>query len=232
MPSTEPELLLIDAGNSFLKVATLKGRRLLPLLRVPTEEFLKNPCLLKGISEGKELVVASVVPQVLKRIKELHPNPLIVSQKLKLPFKLRYGSEMGADRIANLAALHGERKPTVVVSCGTATVIDALINGAFAGGYLLPGIEKGAECLSEKTALLPKVKPEGTLKGGFNTKECLNGGLFLMTVGAIEKAKEIFKAKRVVVTGGWGKTVAELGGWEFDRYLTFKGMVEIWKVNC
>jgi type III pantothenate kinase len=231
MQNTELKLILIDVGNSFLKVASLRGRNILPLLKISTREFLKNPQLLKKSLKGKELVVASVVPLATERIKELHPNPLIVSQELKLPFKLRYGSKMGAERIANLAALHGEREPVLVVSCGTATVIDALIDKTFAGGYLLPGIDKGAECLSEKTALLPRIKPKGTLRGGFNTTECLNSGLFLMTVGAIEKAKKIFKAKKVIVTGGWGKTVSKLGRWEFDSYLTFKGLVEIWKTN-
>ena len=95
-----------------------------------------------------------------------------------VPLLVDNPKEVGTDRVANcLAAYANFGGPTIVVACGTATVVDAVsAKGEFLGGAIAPGINLGVEALSEHTVTVRKVelRPPRSVVGK-NTVEALQG---------------------------------------------------------
>ena len=229
MPSTEPEVLLIDAGNTRVKGALYSRRRILPLFSLKTDEVVRKGEL--PHINFPNAAAASVVPQVTEIIKRVYPGALLISSRLKLPFKVSYRGELGADRIANIAGGLKYSNSFVVVSCGTATVIDVVKEREFVGGYILPGVKTMATELYKRGALLPEVRlEEFSLKPGNSTEECIKSGISLATAGAIECVKNLYPFP-LFITGGLGKKVAKVIGGNFLKWLTFEGILEVWRTE-
>ena len=116
--------------------------------------------------------------------------------------------KLGSDRFASLIGARyrfpGER--LLVVTCGTATTIDALeADGRFIGGMIAPGLGTMAESLAVNTALLPSVAA-ATRERVFadNTRDAIISGCLSAQVGAIAQAMEQRQdpAARCVLSGG------------------------------
>lgn len=231
MQSTEPKLLLVDAGNTRVKGALYSGRKIEPVFSVKTEEFEKRAEELLTKYNFSDLAVASVVPKVSGKIKDIFPGALFVSEVKKLPFKHSYREKPGEDRIANICGGLNYSESFIVVSCGTATVIDVVVDREFIGGYILPGIQTMAECLSVKGALLPNVNlTELSEKVGSSTVDCIVSGITVSTVGAVERVKNRFKLP-LLITGGFGELISKLTEGRFIRTLTFEGLLKLWKAK-
>jgi len=231
MQSIEREVLLIDVGNTSIKVGrALKGGVEL-LSTLPTVKALKEPESLTGLlKERGEVAVASVVPQASKVIKEACPRALFVEPKGELPVKIPYRGRMGADRVANILGAYTLFKSFIVASVGTAVVVDAVVNGEFKGGIILPGLELMAGALRNKTALLPKV--EGAeRKLGRETEECIRGGIFRAIEGAVKTVKEELPGIPLILTGGGGNLFKEALGGIYLKDLTLTGIFEFWKLK-
>jgi len=231
MQSIEREVLLLDVGNSAIKVGrTLKGKVEF-LFALPTQKALKDRKELEEILKGRgEVAVASVVPELSKAIKEIFPKALFIENLQELPVKIGYKSSMGADRVANILGASTLFKSFIVASVGTAAVIDVVINRAFKGGAILPGPELMAEALKSKTALLPKVGGVRE-KVGKSTPECIKAGIFMGIKGAIKSLKGEFKGIPLILTGGGGDLFRESLGGIYIRELTLKGIFEFWKLK-
>jgi type III pantothenate kinase len=117
-------------------------------------------------------------------------------------------TQLGSDRFASLiGARHryvGQR--LLVVTCGTATTIDALeADGTFIGGMILPGLATMATSLAVNTALLPAVdKAERARVFAENTNDAIISGCLSAQVGAIMYAYEqrTNPLARCVLSGG------------------------------
>ncbi|WP_457755287.1 type III pantothenate kinase [Thermovibrio ammonificans] len=232
MQSTERKLVVLDVGNTAVKAALFEGGKLFSLFTVPTARASEElPLRLKNLS-GTPLAYASVVPEVSRLIDKLFPQSFSVSRAQKLPINVNYGSKMGADRLAAMSALH-HFESYVVVSCGTATVIDAVKEKEFVGGYILPGLYTMAEALREKTALLPEVKEFKTLKPGRSTRECISAGILAATVGAVKAVVEHIgiEPNRIFLTGGAAKDVGRVTGWRLVEGLVLRGIVTLYLLN-
>ena len=116
--------------------------------------------------------------------------------------------QLGCDRFASLIGARyrfpGER--LLVVTCGTATTIDALeADGSFIGGMIVPGLGTMANSLAVNTALLPAVvaaKRERVFAD--NTHDAIMSGCLSAQVGAIAQAMAQRQAPgaRCVISGG------------------------------
>ncbi len=116
--------------------------------------------------------------------------------------------QLGSDRFASLIGgrhrFPGER--LLVVTCGTATTIDALeADGRFIGGMIVPGLGTMANSLAVNTALLPAVeaaKRERVFAD--NTQDAIISGCLSAQVGAIAQAmmQRHDPAARCVISGG------------------------------
>ena len=229
MLSTERSVLLIDAGNTKVKGALYRNGQIVPVFSVKTAEVIKGREL--PPIKASDVAVASVVPEVTEVIKRVYPGALFISKNSKLPFKLNYRGNIGADRLANIAGALSYSESFIVVSCGTATVIDVVVSKEFVGGYILPGIQTMAECLSRKGALLPEVDLKELRKNpGRSTEECIRAGISVSTLGAIEEIKKRFNLP-LFITGGLGRIVSEILRERFLENLTFEGIYRIYRAE-
>lgn len=104
----------------------------------------------------------------------------------------RQPQQLGCDRFASLIGARHlfPQEPLLVVTCGTATTIDALdADGTFIGGMILPGLGTMAQSLALKTAQLPAVSAVTTDQlFADNTQDAIISGCINAQAGAIMRA--------------------------------------------
>lgn len=170
-------LLVVDAGNTHLRLGIVRDGSLLDVARAATPHAATDDeveLLLDGLlglygcrlAEATAIALASTVPAVAVAVEAVAARrdlPCCVAGATTLPFPVRVArpSDVGPDRLVNAyaaARLHGT--PAVVVDCGTATTLDAVDHeGAFVGGAIAPGLGLGLDVLAARTARLPRVEP-------------------------------------------------------------------------
>ncbi len=107
-------------------------------------------------------------------------------------------TQLGSDRFATLVAAR-HRHPSqalLVVTCGTATTIDALdSSGRFIGGMILPGLLTMAKSLAVNTAQLPEVR-DVQVEHQFadNTRDAIVSGCVTAQAAAIAQALRTLRA--------------------------------------
>lgn len=99
-------------------------------------------------------------------------------------------TQLGCDR---WAALIGARSLTksgalCVVDCGTALTVDAVTaEDRFIGGVIFPGIDLIQESLLKRASDISENRAEFKQVFGTTTAECVSGGSFIGTAGAIDR---------------------------------------------
>ena len=205
-------LLAIDVGNTNTVLALLDGQEVRHRWRLSTQanrtadEYmvaLASLFALAGLDQRvvDRIVVATVVPPALFNLQTLARErfgmePLIVSKELDIGIGIDVPnpSEVGADRLVNSAAAHAEhgadgKGGLVVVDFGTATTFDIILNGAYSGGVIAPGINLAVDALYSASAQLPRVavappKDERAMAKG--TVNAMQAGIFYGYIGLIE----------------------------------------------
>ena len=126
----------------------------------------------------------------------------------------RNPQQLGSDRFASLIAAHYlfPTTPLLVVTCGTATTVDAIdAEGNFNGGMILPGLGTMAQSLALNTARLPEVSPVD-FKAVFadNTKDAIISGCINAQIGAVMRALEHLQQTEVlcIFSGGSAQYIA------------------------
>lgn len=208
-------LLAIDIGNTSIAFGIFKGKRLVRTWKVSTQEVIKKRALKlpKGIDSA---IISSVVPKATPMIKktiarQYKIQPLVLGENIKAPIKNLYRKprQVGQDRLVNAVAakkLYGY--PAVVIDFGTAITFDVISKkGEYLGGVIFPGIETSLNALSQKAALLPKIKvalPKDLI--GRDTVDSMRSGVFYgigaLCDGLISKLKAKYGPMRVIATGG------------------------------
>ena len=165
------------------------------------------------------------------------PRVVANTDDFPLPIRVDEPRRVGIDRLLNAVAvneLRSANRSAVIVDSGTATTVDVVsIDGAFAGGAILPGLALSAKALHEYTALLPLVSvaelgqttPESL---GRNTREAIRSGLFWGQLGAVKELieRQIGSTAEIFVTGGGGALLAEhLPRSRFEPHLPLQGLV-------
>lgn len=242
--------LVIDIGNTSTSVGYYRNGKVSGVGRCKSRfQLLEEVFPLITTNPVDRVVVASVVPSLNARWKRLLrdaglPAPLFVSHELALGVPVDYPKpeNIGADRLANAAAvakLFG--MPSVVCDFGTALTFDVLDGKrGYIGGIICPGLPLMFDYLSEKTALLPHVKPVKTKAVvGRNTAQAMQIGARLGYRGMVREILHALEqdlgAKKLPVccTGGYA-------GWIFkdwdvaatiDPNLTLKGLGIIGELN-
>ena len=224
--------VLIDAGNTFVKVAIREGDDFKPLLKIETEKVKSGEFPLNG----RIAVVSSVVPSINPIIRESFEKVFFISSKSLLPLKLDYKTPetLGADRIAAACGFLEYGGTGIVVLAGTALVIDVVRDGVFHGGAILPGVSLMAESLGRFTEQLPDVKDFLNKYPGKSTAESIMSGIGLALAGAVERVLklEMVGDFSVVLTGGYAKDLRRMIGQGIvDEFLIFRGLWEIFMWN-
>lgn len=241
-------MLVIDAGNSKVKIAIFKDERI-----VKKEILDKERCLEKGFlrrkvfKENEEDIIAfsSVVPVITEGI-------ISLSQKMKKKYfnvckakntilKINYAVEqLGGDRLANaVAAYRKYSSPLLVIDFGTATTYNVVLrDGTFDGGIIAPGIKTCIDFLIQNSGLLPDIllKSPGTFLG-HNTEESLISGFYYTFTGQM---KEVFLNVKEHI-GNEYKTIGTGGLIDYaclafpnitpDKNLTLLGIKMLYEAN-
>ena len=217
-------MLAIDQGNSSAKLAwfDLSGniirRERLEIDRgISRTDFLR---LLseKGVENGlyEAAYLSSVVPELTPLWVEL-AHVKVIDNSWELPIKAMNKETSGTDRLmAAVAAADKKNLPAIIVSFGTATVVDGINeNGDFIGGMIAPGIITAIDALGEKASQLFGVydidRPQNPF--GADTLEALKSGIFYHTLGSvtamIKAVGSAFEKPPVIyLTGGMAEKIA------------------------
>jgi len=226
-------LLLVDAGNSRIKWALADGdsRAALGCWRgsgsVAREQAGELAQAWSGLAVERVLLsnvagatVRTTLEQVLQAAAPGVAPQWIGSQPQLAGVKNGYRQplQLGSDRFISAIGAHAlyPDQPLLVVTCGTATTIDAIAaDGLFHGGLILPGLSLMAASLARNTAQLPQVvQPDEKLPlFADNTEEAIISGCMAAQTGAIEHAFADFSRRHAdetvlcLVSGGAGASV-------------------------
>jgi len=207
--------LIIDIGNTRVKLAVYEENSCLNKFIILKEEFLKNvEKILKEYPKIKKGIISSVdffskeEENELKKALEL----TIVSASMKLPFKNLYATPktLGLDRIALIAAAADKYKNNnvLVIDAGTCITFDFLnTKNEYLGGAISPGLTIRYEALNNLTAKLPLLKPKDSDFFIENTTEnSIHSGVINGTIneidGVIGQYKSSYEDLTVILTGG------------------------------
>jgi len=236
-------LLAIDIGNTNIKSALFKGKRIIKRFDLPVTTYSRGKFAQKlaGSQPISAVAICSVVPKLTKILKHdlkrlTGKTPYIIGKDLIVPIKNFYRSpkQLGQDRLVGAyAACNLYPAPLIVIDSGTAITFDAVSREkTYLGGLIFPGMRICLEALREKTALLPRIKLQQpkTLIGTDTQTSILSGIVF----GIASLSKEVVKMIKqrlgknalVIGTGGNIRLIQKYSGIriKIDADLTLKGI--------
>ncbi len=222
-------LLAVDIGNTNIKIALFKGKKIFSSWRLLTdkgglthqyEEILKKlfgPAKIRTVAI-EAILVCSVVPKLTPVFKKalfslFKKRPLILGKDIIAPIKNLYKKpeQVGQDRLANaVGAVNKYGSPIIVVDFGTALTFDVITAaGSYLGGIIVPGLELSLKALTGCADLLPEVvlsRPRALL--GRETVASIRSGIVygysFLVEGILRGLKKELRLKvhQVVATGG------------------------------
>ena len=207
--------LLFNIGNTHTQWvgADSSGKPLGAVKSLPTADWMESPGMLPIAEHGCVVWAACVVPQARKILSEaaiyqqLHFVDAKSAAALGLDFSLVDTSTLGADRIANVAALLEYPLPAACIDCGTAITLEIVTRDKFfAGGAIFPGRKLMRKGLAIGTAALPELPLSEELPQvpGTNTREALALGIDRGIVGMVREMLTLVQpyGKAVLVAAG------------------------------
>ncbi|MBU0709667.1 MAG: type III pantothenate kinase [Candidatus Omnitrophica bacterium] len=243
-------LLAIDIGNSNIGMGIFQSRYLIKRVSIPTKQKNYKKIIKKIFTRYKidDTIICSVVPEACRvlaqDIKVLSgKRPRLIGRGIKVPIKNLYHNpgEVGSDRLVNAYAgtlLYGS--PLIIIDFGTAVTLDVISKKReYLGGMILPGLDISLDALTDRTALLPKVKLEKPRSFiGRDTKSSILSGILFGFGASInylsDRTKGIIgKNAKVIGTGGKVNFIKKYCNRfnRIDNDLTLKGLYYIYQVN-
>jgi|AGTN01.1.fsa_nt_gi pantothenate kinase, type III len=253
--------LLLDIGNTNIKIGVVKDDKIVNTWRVASDHYKTADefgmiflDLFKTqkytFDEVDGIIISSVAPALNYTIEHMctyytKKKPIMVNSRLDLGIKINYvfPEELGADRIVNaVAAYKIYGGPVIVVDFGSATTFGIVDKeGVFLGGAIAPGIKSSAEALTNTAAKLPRielVRPRSVI--GRTTVENMQAGLIYGFTGLVETIindmveESGFTNVKVIATGGMSQLVTSSGTKSIDvvdRALSLKGLKILYDLN-
>ena len=188
------------------------------------------------------LAVSSVVPALTGQFQQL--GAFIVSGEMKLPFEPSGLdlSTVGADRLANAAALLDGPLPALSIDFGTAITFEYVTRDRqFAGGAILPGRMLLRQALHDHTAQLPLLPLYDAIPPlpGQNTVDAMRIGTDGAAVGAVRSLigqwKNVCEPESLRITACGGDRAFFLnhleGVTDGGDYFTVSGIRRLWEFD-
>lgn len=193
-------MLLLDAGNSRIKWALVESGVWVRQGVAGIAEWAVLQQAFAGLTPPHKILVSNVAgeqaAQHIRAACAAWPCPVVFvtarDEQCGVRSAYQQPAQLGSDRwVALIAAWHQVRAACLVVSCGTATTVDALSDeGEFLGGLILPGMDMMRRSLIEGTAQL--AAKEGVWREfPRNTADGIFSGTIQATVGAILQQFEL-----------------------------------------
>lgn len=244
-------IILMDAGNSRIKWASLEGKKLesrgaVTRTNAPTRDF--STAGWDDIDTPEAVFVASVAGD---KFDKTLSNWVKRKWKLDAQFiRTRdkgYGvnnayadtKKLGVDRWLTLVAAHESYPgPVCVVDCGTAITLDAMTaKGDHEGGLIIPGLSMMQECIRDRASNINEVALNAEAGGRLlaaDTGNAIIAGSLYSAVALIERVvgdlvAEWGKPVQCLLTGGDAEQVASLLSIKVTHCpdLVFEGMATI-----
>jgi len=240
-------MLLVDIGNARIKWALQDADNWKtgePVQRKDRAfKDIARPAW-KDLDVPERIIVSNVagedyrksVQTWIKRRWKVTPEFLpVTEQQCGVSNAYSVPQRLGADRWANLLAVHAHYKgPAVVIDCGTAITIDAIeADGTHLGGLIVPGMELMVSAL---TGQAPGVKIEEAGNQeismlGRSTEAAVSGGVLYTAIALVERVfmdlrGELGNRTNLLLTGGDATRVLPLLGSrpEYIPDLVLKGL--------
>lgn len=207
--------LIIDAGNTLVKMAVFKGRDIVSYRKVPLNDFAKNvKSFFSEFSDIRNSIISTVGSLSQEEIEmvSVFCRVHLLSHTTKVPFKNSYATPqtLGVDRIAlaTAAFYHNPNGNTLVIDAGTCVTFDAVNDyGEYVGGAISPGISMRYRAMHEQTARLPLLDKKSIVDFiGKTTETCMHSGVINGICneidGVISQYQSRFANLTVILTGG------------------------------
>lgn len=218
---TQTNNLIVDIGNSFIKLAVYKDRVLVFKKSLKTVLVRDIKAIYKKY--GFNHVIVSTVRQNNPRfVQHLNKNYhlLLLSHKTKIPIENTYKTPktLGLDRLAGAVGGFNvfPKKNVLIVDLGTCAKYDFVDkDGVYHGGNIAPGLEMRLESMHILTSKLPRVKrsKKNEILGKSTTEALQNGGVFGLKSEIEGFIKTLTKKKgkiTVILTGGDAEYFGEM----------------------
>ena len=207
--------LIVDVGNSLIKIAVFQEDKLLKKTVVEVASFDKNQ---KRISDKYPDINKCILASVGRLPKEVIINlekryqVLILNANLKFPFHNNYATPttLGVDRIALVAAAvkHYPNSDVLIVDAGSCITYDFIgKDQVYLGGAISPGLRLRYKSLHNFTAQLPLLDtemPQNII--GNSTAASIHSGVVFGIIkeidGVINEYKNDYSDLTVILTGG------------------------------
>jgi len=207
--------LVIDIGNTLVKMAVFQGDILIKKKISLKLDFLKNlEELEQKYQKPGNIILSSVSKTPLKWLQKLEEGSklLFLNQQLPQVFTNLYLSPntLGNDRIAlvSAASKHFPTENVLVIDSGTCITYDFKNNkNEYIGGAISPGLEMRYKAMHNYTENLPLLdnEEEITLIGN-TTNSCMHSGVVYGVTfeidGIIAAYQAQYKDLTVILTGG------------------------------
>jgi type III pantothenate kinase len=214
--------LIIDVGNSFVKLAVFKNGKIQDKFKVKSKDVLKTlRYIRKEYKEIQNAIISSVVnlrKTDIYYVKKYY-KVLVLTSKTKVPFRNLYSTPktLGIDRIALVSASMEQfsDKNVLIIDAGTCITFDFVTNNnEYLGGGISPGIRMRYKALNNFTANLPLLEtkmPKNSI-GDSTTNSIHSGvvyGVLFEIDGTIQKYKLKYPDLTVILTGGDSKFLSK-----------------------
>jgi len=208
--------LVLDIGNSLLKVGIFKNNNLINYFEFNQDYYLN----VKSIIHKNPITysIASNVSESNNKLIELlsnETNLIKFNSSLKVPFKNCYQTinTLGKDRIALVSNASKEypKENILLIDLGSCITFDFLNNkNEYLGGSISPGLRMRYKSLNNYTANLPLIDPkEIDYFIGKNTEDSIHSGIINGIISElnsiIDKYTNQYKEIRIILTGGDSK---------------------------
>ena len=208
--------LIVDIGNSLIKVAVVENSQVLGIQRYATAEELATASFWGEYASIKRAIVASTAVDtrcVAELLRSRGVKTLEMTQSTPVPIKNGYHTPetLGVDRLAAaVGAVNMVGEDCVIVDFGSAITIDLVEGGVFRGGNISPGVAMRFRALHAYTQRLPECEPtDEILELGTTTRKAIEQGVMQGITHEIEGYISHFYAKNVklslIFTGGDAK---------------------------
>lgn len=235
---------VVDQGNTRIKVAIFEDDDLRTMLPFSSDDLRAIAFTLREAKPESILYAASGKwdETLLNNIKNEF-STVAFDETLRLPFDVQYNSRktVGTDRLANVAMAQQQfpDQNAMIIDMGTCITYDLLVDGAFVGGAISPGLLMRAKAMNTFTARLPEVEIQGMIPLlGNSTTGALQSGTYNGWHAEIHQMAAQFndefgRLKTVFTGGDLNYFEAGLKSPIFaDPYWTLKGFNQILKFNA
>lgn len=207
--------LVIDIGNTLVKMAVFQGDTILKKKTFLRQDFLKNfEELQQKYPQISHSIISSVAKTPSKWVQKLGEKTKIyeLTQELPQVFVNRYATPatLGQDRIALVSAAcknHPEEN-VLVIDAGTCITYDIKnAQNEYFGGAISPGLQMRYSAMNTFTEKLPLLEPiEEADFTGNSTKNSMHSGVIFGISAEIDhrinEYRSQYKELTIILTGG------------------------------